>query len=473
MSDFTKQIQAHRKSELDVMFNDKKTENGDDSHISTGNHLIDLLFRGEYYTHHLEKVRIGDSDLEKLFAMFVRDPRYGLKYRDYGRILMRQAGVSAENVALAGRYDDLWENPLSDELNMDWVNYLFEQCKAGNELAKKWMPHYQAKDKNGKPTKSTIMAAKFRRLLSMNKQTYGKFVKCDTVESKLSDHRNDDIDFSKLPSLALLKYWARFAGTSKNNPNTDMAERFQTYLDSVKKGENKMNMNTASVYDIYRNANKINADIAFAQIEKISGSWLPIVDTSGSMFWESSDDAISKALAVAHYLAKCSTYAPNKVVSFSSCPKLIELGVTPSSNLRYELPKENGTMYNREIRSMYTGDCSNTDFGAVMKRLSLLTSEFPDYLVVLTDGEFDNGGNAANQRVLDDWHRRGIRTKMVWWNFNARNITTPDVIRQGSDGSIFISGYNPQILKFLNCDFNAELFLSTLLSEYKKAISQD
>ena len=473
MSDFTKQIQAHRKSELDMIFNDKKTENGDDSHISTGNHLIDLLFRGEYYTHHLEKVRIGDSDLEKLFAMFVRDPRYGLKYRDYGRILMRQAGVSAENVALAGRYDDLWENPLSDELNMDWVNYLFEQCKAGNELAKKWMPHYQAKDKNGKPTKSTIMAAKFRRLLGMNKQTYGKFVKCDTVESKLSDHRNDDIDFSKLPSLALLKYWARFAGTSKNNPNTDMAERFQTYLDSVKKGENKMNMNTASVYDIYRNANKINADIAFAQIEKISGSWLPIVDTSGSMFWESSDDAISKALAVAHYLAKCSTYAPNKVVSFSSCPKLIELGVTPSSNLRYELPKENGTMYNREIRSMYTGDCSNTDFGAVMKRLSLLTSEFPDYLVVLTDGEFDDGGNAANQRVLDDWHRRGIRTKMVWWNFNARNITTPDVIRQGSDGSIFISGYNPQILKFLNCDFNAELFLSTLLSEYKKAISQD
>ena len=214
-----------------------------------------------------------------------------------------------------------------------------------------------------------VSAAKFRRLLGMNKQTYGKFVKCDTVESKLSGHRNEEIDFSKLPSLALLKYWARFAGTSKNNPNTDMAERFQTYLDSVKKGENKMNMNTASVYDIYRNADKINADIAFAQIEKISGSWLPIVDTSASMFWESSNDAISKALAVAHYLAKCSTYAPNKVVSFSSWPKLIELGMTPSSDLSYKLPKENGTMYNREIRSMYTGDCSNTNFGAVMKRM--------------------------------------------------------------------------------------------------------
>ena len=471
MSDLN-QVRTHAKSELDMLFNGKLTENGDAAYISTGNHLVDLLFCGDYYSKHLMNVRIGDSDLEKLFAMFVRDPRHGLKYRDYGRVLMRQAGVSAENVALAGRYDDLWENPLSDELNMDWVNYLFEQCKAGNELAKKWMPHYQAKDENGKPTKSTVMAAKFRRMLNMNKQTYGKFVKCDTVESKLSSHRNDDIDFSKLPSLALIKYWGRFAGTNKANPKTDMAERFQAYLDSVKKGESKMNMSTASVYDIYRNADKINADIAFAQIEKISGSWLPIVDTSSSMCWDESDDAISKALAVAHYLAKCSTYAPNKVVSFSSRPKLIELGVTPSVGSSYKLPKENGTVYNHEIRSMYTGDCSNTDFGAVMDCLSKLTTEFPDYIVVLTDCEFDDGSNEANQEVLDNWHMTGIRTKMVWWNFNSRNTTSPEVIRRGKDGSIFISGYNPQILKFLDCGFDAEVFLATLLSEYKKAIGR-
>lgn len=473
MSDLTNQVKTHAKSELDMLFNDKLTENGDVTHISTGNHLVDLLFRGDYYSKHLKNVRIGNSDLEKLFAMFVRDPRYGLKYRDYGRVLMRQAGVCAENVALAGRYDDLWENPLSDELNMDWVNYLFEQCKAGNELAKKWMPHYQAKDENGKPTKSTIMAAKFRRLLSMNKQTYGKFVKCDTVESKLSDHRNDDIDFSKLPSLALLKYWARFAGTSKKNPKTDMAERFNAYLESVKKGEKKMNMSTASVYDIFRNCNTIDADIAFDQIEKISGNWLPILDTSGSM--ENSDDSYGKAMAVAHYLAKCSTYAPNKLITFSSRPQLIELGVTEPhvSWGSGRLPKENGTKYNHEVRSMHTGDCSNTDFGAVMERLSHLTTEFPEYLVVLTDGEFDTGSNSANKQTLEDWHRRGIKTKMVWWNFNPRHTTSPDVIRQGEDGSIFISGYNPQVLKFLNCGFDAEMFLATLLSEYKKAIGQE
>lgn len=471
MSDFTNEVRTHVKSELDMLFNDKLTENGDISFKSTGNHLIDLLFSGEYYTKHLNKVKIGNSDVEKLFAMFIRDPRHGLKYRDYGRVLMRQAGVSAENVALAGRFDDLWDSPLGEDLNKDWLDFLFKQCEVGNELAKKWMPHYQAKDENGKPTKSTVMAAKFRRMLGMNKQAYGKFVKCDTVESKLSQHRNEEIDFSKLPSLALLKYWARFAGTSNGNPKTDMAERFQVYLDSVKKGESKMNMNTASVYDIYRNCNAIDADLAFAQIKKISGSWLPILDTSSSMTWKESNDAYGKAMAVAHYLAKCSTYAPNKVVSFSSHPQLIELGMTKPHNCPC-LPKDNGTVYNNEIRSMHTGDCSNTNFGAVMATLSGLTSEFPDYLVVLTDMEFDEGSNSANKATLEDWHRRGIKTKMVWWNFNARDTTSPEVIRRGSDGSIFISGYNPQILEFLDSGFDAEVFLATLLSEYKKAISQ-
>ncbi len=470
-------IASHRKSELSMLFNEKLTENGDNSFKSTGNHLIDLLFRAEYYSKHLNEVKIGDSDLEKLFAMFVRDPRYGLKYRDYGRMLMYQAWVEAEDVVCAGRFDDLWKivGRGNDELEAHWMDYLFDQCKAGNNLAKKWMPHYTAKQ-NGKPSVSTVNAARFRRILGLTKQQYGKLVKCDTVESKLSQHHNDEIDFSKLPSLALLKYWARFAGTSKTNPKTDMAERFNAYLESVKKGEKKMNMSTASVYDIYRKRNEIDADVAFAQIDKISGSWLPIVDTSSSMTWKESNDAIGKALAIGHYLAKCSTYAPNQIVSFSSRPQLIELGVTKPV-VRYwdGVTKENGTQYCRELRSMHTGDCSNTDFGAVMKVLSGLTTEFPDYLVVLSDMEFDPNSQRQNQRLLKEWAERGIKTKMVWWNLNPRNITTPDTIcfRQDELGSIFLSGYTPQLLKFLESGFDAEAFLAKLLTEYKKNIGRD
>ena len=37
-------IASHRKSELSMLFNEKLTENGDNSFKSTGNHLIDLLY---------------------------------------------------------------------------------------------------------------------------------------------------------------------------------------------------------------------------------------------------------------------------------------------------------------------------------------------------------------------------------------------------------------------------------------------
>ena len=252
-----------------------------------------------------------------------------------------------------------------------------------------------------------------------------------------------------------------------------MAERFNAYLESVKKGEKKMNMTTASVYDIYRKRNDIDADIAFAQIEKISGSWLPIVDTSSSML---SNDALGKALAIGHYLAKCSTYAPNQVVSFSSRPQLIELGVTkPHIEWNTGITADNGTQYCHELRSMHTGDCSNTDFGRVMQILSGLKTEFPDYLVVLSDMEFDSGGNWENKQLLKKWANNGIKTKMVWWNLNPRHTTTPETIsfRKDELGSIFLSGYNPQLLKFMETGFDAEAFLTKLLNEYKKAIGLD
>ena len=67
-----------------------------------------------------------------------------------------------------------------------------------------------------------------------------------------------------------------------------------------------------------------------------------------------SNDSFGKANSIAHYLAKCSTYANNQVISFSSRPQLMTI---------------RGRNYIEEIRSMYTGDCSNTNFGAVMEIL--------------------------------------------------------------------------------------------------------
>ena len=74
---------------LEQIFAQKLTENGDKSYNTTTNPLMDLLFMSEYFQHHLDEAHIGNSEREKLFAMFMRDPRFGLGRRDLGR---RQIG---------------------------------------------------------------------------------------------------------------------------------------------------------------------------------------------------------------------------------------------------------------------------------------------------------------------------------------------------------------------------------------------
>lgn len=114
----TQCVKNQQNSELSQLFNHKLTENGDYTHKSTGNHMVDLIFQSEYFQKHLDEVRIGNSDIEKLFSMFVRDPRHGMKYRNLGRVLMRQSGVSPQAVAFAGRFDDLWESPIANDFLM-------------------------------------------------------------------------------------------------------------------------------------------------------------------------------------------------------------------------------------------------------------------------------------------------------------------------------------------------------------------
>lgn len=440
--------------DLQHIFNAKATEKGDLSFkkVSQDNELLNILFLTEYYQKHLGEIPVLEpSDRNRLFAMMVRDPRLGLGRRDLGRVLMKNTHCSIEQVVKAGRIDDLFAiNPLCKEA-LDWC---YEQIKQGNELVKKWMPRYSSKN--------LLLARQIAEAWNMNKQQYGHFIKCNTTENKMSDHRWDDLAFEHIPSLAMIKYAAAFARKSETK------ERYAKYLEDVKAGKRELHVATTTVYDIYRNRSKIDADLFFNKLEKISGSWIPIVDSSGSMM--DSNDSYGKAVSLGHYLAKCSTCYPNQVISFSSTPQLITLG-TPIIYRRrnyYNLTMcDTSTQYGKEIDSMYTGDCSNTNFGRVMELLSHLDTNLPEYLIVLSDCEFDMNSSMSKDETMRLFKSKGYPTRIIWWNLNSRNITCPEM---DNDGNIFISGYNPLMLKFLKAGFNAEEFLNNLIEEYKKAI---
>ena len=116
-------------NKLEKLMNEKYTENGDKAYKSTGNNLTDLFFMTPYFEKHLDEVSIGTSDKEKLFSMYIRDPRYGLGRRDLGRKLMYLSQVDPVNIVRAGRYDDLWNIPT--DANIDYLRQMVEI----NELA--------------------------------------------------------------------------------------------------------------------------------------------------------------------------------------------------------------------------------------------------------------------------------------------------------------------------------------------------
>ena len=161
-------------NELEKLFNTKRTENGDIAYKTTGDNLTDLFFMTPYFEKHLNQVKIGTSEKEKVFSMFIRDPRFGLGRRDLGRELMKQSEVTPYNVVVAGRFDDLWHNP-----NTNNLEFLRTCLLQGNELAKKWMPRLTGKDKR--------FAKALCKEWNLSEKEYRKLIKTDkTTEYKLS-----------------------------------------------------------------------------------------------------------------------------------------------------------------------------------------------------------------------------------------------------------------------------------------------
>lgn len=453
---------------LEKLMNEKYTENGDKSYKSTGDNLTDLFFMTPYFEKNLDEVSIGTSEKEKLFSMYIRDARYGLGRRDLGRRLMYLSKVSPENIVKAGRFDDLWNLPTDEN-----INYLKEMVRENNELAKKWMPRLTGKDKR--------LAKALCQIWGIDEKTYRRMIKTDsTTEYKLSYAEkvegtplNDlfkqgnythplvnEIDFEKVPSLAMQKYIHAFS------TREDTKERFSQYIEDVKENKKKVNTSTANVYDAYKTANggdwttqSVEEDarevVATKTIDKavvdVEMNAICILDTSGSMGWLGHNDLIDKATSVAYALAIKSTYAPNQVISFSSNPHLMTI---------------KGDTLKEKYQSMYTGDCSNTDFGKVMQLLKGL-NKFPEYLIVLSDMEFDYGSRQSKEETMKLFRENGAETKIIWWNFNDRNKTVPEFDEYGN---IFLSGYNIQMLKLLENKFDMTSYIDKILEDYRKKV---
>ena len=444
----------------DIFEGVKTTENGDLAFSTTGERYADILFGAPYLSKHLKEVnRYGIKEEDLLFAMMMRDPRFGFGYRDLGRYLLNQAKATPADIVKCGRFDDLIFDYKSEDGKSPKACYIISQAQAGNELAKKWLPRFGSSKK--------VLASKIAKAFNMTKQEYNHLVKAETTEKKLTLHETDDINFSHVPSLASIKYASRFA------KGEDTKARYEQWTEDVKAGKAKVNVSVTNCYDIYKNRLKegFDPDLFFGKIEKIQISCLPIIDTSGSM--EDSNDSMGKALSIGHYLAACSTYLPGKAIAFSSQPHFLDIykGDTDTSVERrgfWGCPNLGNSRYAKQVSQLFTGDCSNTDFGKVMELMKEV-DEFPDFIVVLSDMEFDHGSRQSTKELEALWKANGCNTKIIWWNFNTRAITVPEKTKEGN---IYMSGFSPMLLKFLQAGFDSSKFIAKLLNEYNIKITK-
>lgn len=445
----------------------KLTENGDIAYKTTGDNLTDLFFMTPYFEKHIDEVHIGQTNRDKVFSMYIRDPRFGLGRRDLGRELMLQSNVDTIDIVKAGRIDDLLYLARDED-----IKYLKENID--NELVKKWLPRLTSKNKN--------VAKELCKMWNLTEKEYRKLIKTkSTTEFKLSyaeesENSNldklfnksnyvhplvDEINFEQVPSLAMKKYLRAFS------TREDTKDRFNQYMQDVKNNKKKINVSTTNVVDAkdvvmgdwttqdyQENKEILGKKIVENATIGIETDAIVILDTSGSMGSQwNKDSLLYKAMAIAHGISTHSTYAKNQLISFSSRPRLMTI---------------KGDTLEKQYQSMYTGDCSNTDFGAVMKLLREL-EKYPKYLIVISDMEFDRGSNQSKEETMRLFKQYGADTKIIWWNLNDRNKTTPELDEYGN---FYLSGYNLQLLKLIENDFNMTTYIDKVLKEYCKKIDK-
>ena len=491
--------------------NQKFSENGSPCYKSTLNEVLDMFAFGGAYRQRSDadvielfnKALIRDESLAMKCLFWIRDVRGGAGERRFFRVAMNWlaktypevARRNLERIPEYGRFDDLYvfvDTPLQDEaMTMLSRQLLADMVVEFPSLAGKWAKSCNTSSKEsrrlGEITRSymNMTPREYRRVLSSLRE------RLNVLERLMSGKRFDEIDFSKIPSVAGMRYSHCFS------TREELKERYAEFMAN---SETKVNAATLFPYDCAVKALKVdNKLFGSTEREAVNKFWanLPdyigdndasnfmcVCDTSGSMTWANHNPKpIDVATSLSIYFAeRAKGPFHNHYISFSSRPQLIEI-----------IGRDFVEKVNRIRRANL---CDNTNLEAVFDMLLSLAKQgvpaedFVKKLFIISDMEIDEATNEIydgyNYYNRQTWDRNTafkslmerIRAKwesqtsipfpqLYYWNVNARHDT---VLSLGPDVS-YISGASPAILKqVMSGKTNWELCLETLLSDRYKPI---
>lgn len=433
-----------------------RTENGAVALNTTGNKLLDL-----YGT--IGALREADDNrVERLFAdAYTQDPLFATKIAYYSRDIREGLGErkvfrtiirymakyhkealipNLDLIGVYGRYDDLYEligTPVEDEMWAAMKKQFEEDVenlhadKAVSLLAK-WIKTADASSE--KTRKLGILTANklgypvynFKRIVRALRKKIG------VIESLMSQGKWDEIEYSAVPSRAMLLYKEAF---KKHD-----AERYSDFINKAVNGEVKINSSTLYPYDLIEKIlafdwNGIvvkNDDTVEAQWKQLPDYVTPgtnalvIADTSGSM----SGRPLNTALGLAIYFAERNTGAyHNMWMSFSSHPHIHMLkGETLAQKLS-----------SIDMRDWQMNTDLKAAFDLVLKiatENNVPQEEMPKSLIVISDMEIDYCGNkdwSFYDKMSNKFEKAGYEIpNIIFWNVASRHdVFHADATRTG------------------------------------------
>ncbi len=421
---FTMLTRFNNKEDVIKLFNNALNE---DSNLALANLLYLLDIRNGKGERRLFKIIYG--------SLCQNYPEYALKILPF--------------ISELGRYDYVLVG-LNTPIEKETINLIKQQLELDMKsdtpsLLAKWLPSHRTHGIN------SLLAKKLMNVLNMSEKEYRTTLsnlrnKLNLVEKNLTNREYDNIDFSKVPSKAMIKYNESY---TKNMP-----EKFKQYKDSVTKGEKKINTTGLFSYEIIKkiifgkDCDTQLYDLMWKNQKEIIDSkvknLLVVADTSGSMM---SYGAIPYCTSVglALYIAERNDgFFRNHFITFSEKPTLQEVM---------------GNSLLEKVQNMQQINAWNTDVDKVFELIlktaqenNLKQKELPEQILIISDMEFDRGVQSATGTNFNGWKKAFTEAgytlpTIIFWNVAGSTNGVPTT--KFENDVAMVSGFSTNILSNL------------------------
>jgi len=446
-----------------ISTNDALTENGQVTNSTSSSACVDLFFTLGAVRNIMKSEDGRKRVITKFDRAYNEDPLIAMKLLFWARNIRGGAGErnvfreiskhmakmdnksilkNIEHIPFFGRWDDLMsfiDTPYEDIA----LNFYVKAIKNKDGLACKWAPRLGGKN----DPRKKLFANKLRNKLDLNPKEYRKLIVSLTnvVETTMCNKKWDDVDYEKVPSLAITRYNKAFMKHDY--------ERFNSFGKDVTEGEAKINVAAVYPYNIIHSLTQtndtavINAQWA-NQIDYLEDSeerLFTMIDTSGSMGVSVSGTvtAMDVAISLGLYISERSK-GPFKdsFLTFSRTPSI----QTVSGNLQQRYS---------QMRSAAWGMNTNLElaFEHILNRAvahKVNKDEMPTVLLIISDMEFDSCTKDPSQSAMENlrsqYNANGYEIpKVVFWNVDNRHGNAPVTFKES--GTALVSGLSPSILK--------------------------